>query len=97
MFTVTKRSRKVAKKVTDNALPIQQGEVVVFYAGIENLDLAYAFAAECESGGNETIVQSCGDYINYTKFSETPLHRSIETTTWTRTDKRQKMMIRMWP
>jgi hypothetical protein len=40
MFKVTKPSRKVAKKVMDDALPIRQDEVIVFYAGIENLDLA---------------------------------------------------------
>jgi len=57
----------------DNALPIKHDEVAVFYAGIENLDLAYAFAAECESRGIETLVQSCGDYISQTKMLEAPL------------------------
>jgi len=45
MFKVTQRLRKVAKKVMDNALPIQKDQVAVFYAGAEDLDLAYAFAA----------------------------------------------------
>ena len=49
--------RAIAKKVMDNALPIQQDQVAVFYAGIENLDLAYAFAAECESRGIESFAQ----------------------------------------
>jgi leucyl aminopeptidase (aminopeptidase T) len=70
---VAKRLRKIAKKVIDNALPIQQDEVVFFYAGAENLDLAYAFAAECESRGIETIVQSNGDYIAAAKLSEAPI------------------------
>lgn len=73
MFKVTKDLRKIAKKVMDNALPIQRGEVAVFYAGIENLDLAYAFAAECELRGIETLVQSCGDYINHIKLLEAPI------------------------
>ena len=57
----------------DNAFPIQQNQVAVFYAGVENLDLAYAFAAECETRGIETIVQSQGDYISHTKLLEAPL------------------------
>jgi len=61
----------------DNALRIQQNQVAVFYAGVENLDLAYAFAAECEARGIETIVQSQGDYISHTKLLEAP----IETVT----------------
>jgi leucyl aminopeptidase (aminopeptidase T) len=73
MFKITERTRQVARKVMDNALPIKQGEVAVFYAGIENLDLAYAFAAECESRGIETLVQSCGDYISKTKMLDAPL------------------------
>lgn len=73
MFKVTKQLRKIAKKVMDNALPIQRGEVAVFYAGVENLDLAYAFATECELRGIETLVQSCGDYINHTKLLEAPI------------------------
>ena len=70
---VSKRLRRIAKKVMDNALPIQQNEVVVFFAGVENLDLAYAFAAECEARGIETLVQSQGDYISNTKLLEAPL------------------------
>jgi leucyl aminopeptidase (aminopeptidase T) len=73
MFQVTERLRKIAKKVIDNALPIRKDEVAVFYAGIENLDLAYAFAAECEARGIETMVQSQGDYISNTKLAEAPL------------------------
>ncbi len=57
----------------DNALPIKQDEVAVFYAGIENLDLAYAFAAECESRGIETLVQSCGDYLSQARMLEAPM------------------------
>lgn len=57
----------------DNALPIKQDEVAVFYAGTENLDLAYAFAAECETRRIETLVQSCGDYINQAKILKAPL------------------------
>lgn len=73
MFKVTKRLRQVAGKVLDNALPVKRGEVVAFYAGIENLNLAYAFAAECEARGIETLVQTCGDYISQTKLLEAPL------------------------
>ena len=65
--------RNVAKKVVENALPIQKDQVVVFYAGIENLDLAYVFAAECEARGTETIVISRGDYISQTKLMEAPI------------------------
>jgi leucyl aminopeptidase (aminopeptidase T) len=73
MFKVAERLRKVAKKVLDNALPIRGGQVAAFYAGYENLDIAYAFAAECEVRGIETLVQSRGDYINQTKLLEAPL------------------------
>ncbi len=73
MFHVSKRLRKVARKVIDNALPIKQNETVVFHAGVENLDLAYAFAAECEARGSETLVQSEGDYISNTKLLEAPI------------------------
>ncbi|MBX5328511.1 MAG: aminopeptidase [Candidatus Bathyarchaeota archaeon] len=72
MFYVSKRLRTVAKKVIDNALPIKRGEIAVFCAGVENLDLAYAFAAECEARGIETLVQSEGDYISNTKLLEAP-------------------------
>jgi leucyl aminopeptidase (aminopeptidase T) len=57
----------------DNALPIKQGEVAVFYAGVENLDVAYAFAGECEARGVETLVQSCGDYLDQAKILQAPL------------------------
>jgi len=73
MFQVSERLRRVAKKVLDNALPIQQNQVAVFSAGVENLDLAYAFAAECEARGIETMVQSQGDYISHTKLLEASL------------------------
>jgi leucyl aminopeptidase (aminopeptidase T) len=73
MFRVSERLRSIAKKVLDNALPVQQGQVVVFYAGVEDLDLAYALAAECEVRGVETMVQSRGDYISQTKLVEAPL------------------------
>ena len=73
MFQVSNRLRNIAKKIMDNALSIAQGQVVVFYAGAENLDLAYAFAAEGEARGIETLVQSCGDYINHTKLLQAPL------------------------
>jgi len=73
MFQATERLRRIAKKVMDNALPIKRNQVAVFYAGIENLDLAYAFAAECEARGIETLVQSQGDYISHTKLLEAPI------------------------
>jgi len=73
MFHVSKRLRTIAKKVIDNALPIKRDEIAVFYAGVENLDLAYAFAAECEARGIETLVQSEGDYISNTKLLEAPI------------------------
>jgi leucyl aminopeptidase (aminopeptidase T) len=73
MFEPTERLRKVAAKVLDNALPIRSDEVAVFYAGAENLDLAYAFAGECEARGTETIVQTCGDYVWQTRFLKAPL------------------------
>ena len=71
---VSKRLRTVAKKVIDQALPIRPDEAAFFYAGIENLDLAYAFAAECESRGSETIVQSSGDYVTNTRLLEAPIN-----------------------
>lgn len=73
MFVVPEKLRGIASKVLDNALPLQKGEVAVFYAGIENLDIAYAFAAECESRGIETIVQSEGDYIQDSRLLEAPI------------------------
>jgi len=73
MFQISNRLRGIAKKVMDNALPIQQEQVAVFYAGLENLNLAYAFAVECEARGIETLVQSRGDYISQTKLVEAPL------------------------
>jgi leucyl aminopeptidase (aminopeptidase T) len=73
MFKVTERTRLVARKVLNNALPIKPGEVAVFFAGTENLDLAYAFAAECETRGIETLVQSQGDYISQTRTLHAPL------------------------
>jgi leucyl aminopeptidase (aminopeptidase T) len=73
MFQASERLRGIAKKVMDNALPIRQNQVAVFYAGVENLDLAYAFAAECEARGIETVIQSRGDYISNTKLLEAPL------------------------
>ena len=48
MGKIAERLRKVAKKVLDNVLPIRRGQVAAFYAGYENLDIAYAFAAEYE-------------------------------------------------
>jgi hypothetical protein len=48
----------------NNALPIREGQAAVFYAGVEDLDLAYAFVGECEARGIETFVQSRGDYIS---------------------------------
>ena len=57
----------------NNALPIQQNQVAVFFAGVENLDLAYAFAAECEARGIETLIQSQSDYVSNTKLLEAPL------------------------
>jgi leucyl aminopeptidase (aminopeptidase T) len=73
MFKPTEYLRKVSTKVLDNALPIQPEDVAVFYAGAENLDLAYAFAAECETRGTETIVQTYGDYLWQTKLLKAPL------------------------
>ncbi|MFX1514025.1 MAG: aminopeptidase, partial [Promethearchaeota archaeon] len=75
MFQISDRQRSIAKKVLDNTLSIQQNQVAVFQAGLENLDLAYAFAAECEHRGIETLVQSQGDYISHTKLIEAPLER----------------------
>ncbi len=73
MLQVTERLRRIAKKVMDNALPIKRDQVAVFFAGIENLNLAYAFAAECETRGIETLVQSEGDYISHTKLLKAPI------------------------
>ena len=72
-LTVSDRLRRVARKVLDNALPVRDGDVVVFYAGVENLDLAYALAGECEVRGVETVVLSRGDYISRVKLEEAPL------------------------
>jgi leucyl aminopeptidase (aminopeptidase T) len=79
MFKVSKRLRSIAKKVLDNALPIQTNEVVVFNAGVENLDLAYAFAAECEIRAIETLIESQGDYISNAKLLEAPLKTFVRT------------------
>ncbi len=73
MFQVTERLRRIAKKVMDNALPIKRNQVAVFCAGLENLNLAYAFAAECETRGIETLIQSQGDYISHTRLLEAPI------------------------
>ncbi len=73
MFEPSEHLRKVAAKVLDNALPIQPDDVAAFYAGAEDLDLAYAFAAECEARGTETIVQTCGDYLWQNKLLKTPI------------------------
>jgi leucyl aminopeptidase (aminopeptidase T) len=79
MFKPSEHLKKVAVKVLDNALPIQPDDVAVFYAGAENLDLAYAFAAECEIRGTETIVQTCGDYIWQTKLLKASLEAFSKT------------------
>jgi leucyl aminopeptidase (aminopeptidase T) len=79
MFTPTEHLKKVSAKVLDNALPIKPDDVAVFYAGAENLDLAYAFAAECETRGTETIVQSYGDYLWQTKLLKAPLETFSKT------------------
>ena len=73
MFQVTERLRRIAKKVMDNALPIKRDQVAVFYAGTDNLNLAYAFAAECETRGIETLIQSEGDYISHRKLLNAPI------------------------
>lgn len=73
MFKPTQHLKRVSAKVLDNALPIQKDDVAVFYAGAENLDLAYAFAAECEARGIETMIQTCGDYVWQTKLLKAPL------------------------
>lgn len=46
---------------------------MVFYAGSENLELAYAFAAECERRGIETLIQTEGDYLYYARLLEAPI------------------------
>jgi leucyl aminopeptidase (aminopeptidase T) len=79
LFDVSEKLRGVARRVMDNAVPVQKGEVAVFYAGTENLDIAYAFAAESESRGIETIVQSEGDYILNSKLLETPIDELEKT------------------
>jgi leucyl aminopeptidase (aminopeptidase T) len=73
MFQVASRLRAIAKKVIDNALPIRENQTAVYYAGLQDLDLAYAFAAECEARGIETLVQSYGDYISHAKLLDAPL------------------------
>jgi leucyl aminopeptidase (aminopeptidase T) len=73
MIEVSKQLQDVARKVMDNALPIQQGEVVAFAAGLQNLDLAYAFAAECEVRGIETLVRSQGDFIGNARVEHAPI------------------------
>lgn len=73
MFKPSEHLKRVSAKVLDNALPIQPDEVAVFYAGAENLDIAYALAGECEARGSETIIQTCGDYVWQTKLLKAPL------------------------
>jgi leucyl aminopeptidase (aminopeptidase T) len=79
MFKPTEHLKKVSAKVLDNALPIKPDDVAVFYAGAENLDLAYAFAAECETRGTETIVQTYGDYLWQNKLVKAPLETFSKT------------------
>lgn len=73
MFQVSQQLRDIAQKVMDWALPIEREQVAVFYAGLENLDLAYAFAAECAVRGIEVLVRSQGDYISDARLLEAPI------------------------
>ncbi|MFX0113381.1 MAG: aminopeptidase [Candidatus Hodarchaeota archaeon] len=87
MLEISKNLRRIADKVLDNALPIQKDELVVFFAGQHNLDLAFAFAAACEVRGIETLVRSWGDYITESRLREAPIE------VFSRTPKLQKALV----
>jgi leucyl aminopeptidase (aminopeptidase T) len=73
MIAVSQRLQSIAGKVMDNALPVQKGETVTFLAGGHNLDLAYAFAAECAKRDIEALVITDPDYVEETRLREAPI------------------------
>jgi leucyl aminopeptidase (aminopeptidase T) len=73
VITVSDELKRIVKKVVDKALPVQEGQVVTTFAGMQNLDIAYAFAAECAARGVETLVSSEPDEVAYARFTKAPL------------------------
>jgi len=73
MITVTDYLQSVASKVLAHALPIEVDQTVTFLAGGHNLDLAYAFAAECGARGIEAFVVTEPDFVADTKLRAAPL------------------------
>ena len=73
MITITDYLQSVTKKVLDHALPIEESQTVTFLAGEHNLDLAYAFAAECGVRGIEALVVTEPDFVMDAKLRSAPL------------------------
>jgi hypothetical protein len=81
MITITDSLQSVARKVLDHALPIQESETVTFLAGEHNLDLAYAFAAECSVRGIESFIVTQPDYVLDAKLRDAPYGAAGRQTT----------------
>jgi leucyl aminopeptidase (aminopeptidase T) len=73
MITVTDYLQSVARKVLNHALPIEESQTVTFLAGEHNLDLAYAFAAECCVQGIEALVVTEPDFVLDATLRNAPL------------------------
>lgn len=73
MIAVPEKVQEIASKVMDCALPIQKGQTVTFLAGGHNLDLAYAFAAQCPEREIEALVVTDPDYVSEARLRKTPL------------------------
>ena len=73
MITITDYLQSVARKALDHALPIEESQTVTFLAGEHNLDLAYAFAAECSVRGIESFVVTEPDFVLDAKLRNAPL------------------------
>lgn len=87
MITVTDYLQTVARKVLAHALPIEASQTVTFLAGAHNLDLAYAFAAECSVRGIEALVVTEPDFVLDAKLRDAPpqlLSAQTQTADWDR-------------
>ncbi len=73
MITINDHLQSVASKVLNHALPIEESQTVTFLAGGHNLDLAYAFAAECSVRGIESFIVTQPDYILDAQLRSAPL------------------------
>ncbi len=70
---VSENLQRIAGKVMERALPIQKGQTVTLMAGGHNLDLAYAFAAECAIRDIEALVVSSPDYVAEARLRKAPI------------------------